>query len=378
MATASSFGDRGSRVSFDRIELDERPLGDRAFELSEGVELASTEVQSVTWVYDQRRDTVMWSAPVEHLFGFEEGVRGFTVLRDDGQGEPCEVRSSDDSGADADFVSGPDTGEKLLAPILAPIRHGVGLSEFDLHVDVRCPDGVIHNVVVRASPMPIADNPMTPSSDGSRDGTVFDDEGVFYVGVAVDVTGQRRFERELGELVDRYRLLTEVSPDIVFVHQDGRFVYGNRAMGRMIGAETDEQYAEAFAKYYGTLMTDFTHPDDIADVAERLAQLTEPGQFFEHGEVRWFLPSGEIKMMELTSIRTTWAGEPAYQVIARDMSERRAAEAANRYRASLVAHVSDAIIGIDADGKIESWNEAAETIYGWTEEEVSGLSLGAV
>ena len=83
-------------------------------------------------------------------------------------------------------------------------------------------------------------------------------------------------------------------------------------------------------------------------------------------------------MMELTSIRTTWAGEPAYQVIARDMSERRAAEAANRYRASLVAHVSDAIIGIDADGKIESWNEAAEAIYGWTEKRLSGLSLGAV
>ena len=40
----------------------------------------------------------------------------------------------------------------------------------------------------------------------------------------------RRFERELGELVDRYRLLTEVSPDVVFVHQNGRFVYGNRAM----------------------------------------------------------------------------------------------------------------------------------------------------
>ena len=82
--------------------------------------------------------------------------------------------------------------------------------------------------------------------------------------------------------------------------------------------------------------------------------------------------------MEFTSIRTTWAGEPAYQVIARDMSERRAAEAANSYRASLVAHVSDAIIGIDADGKIESWNEAAQAIYGWKEEEVAGMSISAV
>ena len=152
---------------------------------------------------------------------------------------------------------------------------------------------------------------------------------------------------------------------MVFVHQNGRFVYGNRAMGRLIGAETDEEYAQVFAQYYGSLMTDFTDPDDLEDVAERLAQLTEPGQFFEHGEVRFLLPDGTVKLMEITSIRTSWAGEPAYQVIARDISERKAAEAANRYRASLVAHVSDAIIGIDADGRIESWNEAAQAIYGW-------------
>ena len=37
----------------------------------------------------------------------------------------------------------------------------------------------------------------------------------FYLGVVVDVTAQQGFERELGELVDRYRLLTEVSPDVV-------------------------------------------------------------------------------------------------------------------------------------------------------------------
>src|SRR5208282_4828722 len=60
------------------------------------------------------------------------------------------------------------------------------------------------------------------------------------------------------------------------------------------------------------------------------------------------------------------------------MSERKAAEAAARYRASLIAHVSDAIIGIDADGGIESWNEAAQAIYGWTEDEVMGMSIGSV
>jgi diguanylate cyclase (GGDEF)-like protein/PAS domain S-box-containing protein len=372
MATMSSFGDRRSKVSFDRVQLDQPPLGDRAFELSEAVELAGKELQSVTWVYDLEKDIVVWSSPIERLFGFEEGMRGFSVLAD-GTTSPCDL---DGSGAGPDqaappdrFSGGADIGNELLAPILAPIRAGVPLAEFDLRREVHCPDGVVHRVVVRASPMPAPGEPSDPRSDGIQ---------AFYVGVVVDVTAQQQFETELGEMVDRYRLLTEVSPDVVFVHQNGRFVYGNRAMGRLIGATTDEEYAQAFAKYYGSLITDFTDPGDLADVAERLAQLTEPGQFFEHGEIRWLLPDGTSKMMELTSIRTSWAGEPAYQVIARDISERRVAEAANRYRASLVAHVSDAIIGIDADGKIESWNEAAEAIYGWKEEEVAGLSISAV
>ncbi len=383
MATASSFGERGSRVSFDRIELDDKPLGDRAFELSEAVQLASSELQSVTWVYDLAKDVVIWSSPIERLFGFEEGVRGFTVLRDRSVAFACGDRNGDgdqgghqahEGGEDRGdvhtrFATGADTGDELLEPILAPIRLGVPLAEFDLNVEVECPDGVTHSVVVRASPVPLPGTSSASPSEGTT---------VYYVGVVVDVTAHQRFERELGELVDRYRLLTEVSPDVVFVHQDGKFVYGNRAMGRLIGAETDEQYAQAFAQYYGANMTDFTDPADLADVAERLAELTEPGQFFEHGEVRFILPNGDVKMMEITSIRTSWAGEPAYQVIARDMSERRAAEAANRYRASLVAHVSDAIIGIDADGKIESWNEAAQAIYGWREDEVAGLSIGAV
>jgi diguanylate cyclase (GGDEF)-like protein/PAS domain S-box-containing protein len=374
MATKSSFGDRQSKVSFDRVELGQA-AGDRAYELSQAVEFGGKELQSVTWVYDLAKDTVIWSSPIERLFGFEEGVRGFSVLRNDtmvlADGRPAGAGDDDSDGSCAEtrFADGADTGDALLAPILAPIRHGVPPTEFDLKMDVHCPDGVIHSVVVRASPMPSPEGPSDLLSGEIEP---------FYIGVVVDVTAQQRYETELGELVDRYRLLTEVSPDVVFVHQNGRFVYGNRAMGRLIGATTDEEYAQAFAKYYGALITDFNHPDDLADVIDRLAQLTEPGQFFEHGEVRFILPDGSVKMMELTSIRTSWAGEPAYQVIARDISERRAAEAANRYRASLVAHVSDAIIGIDADGRIESWNEAAQAIYGWRESEVAGLSISAV
>ena len=42
-------------------------------------------------------------------------------------------------------------------------------------------------------------------------------------------------------MVDRYRLLTEVSPDVVFVHQNGLLVYGNRAAARLIGSGSTEE-----------------------------------------------------------------------------------------------------------------------------------------
>ncbi|MGO8872194.1 MAG: EAL domain-containing protein [Acidimicrobiales bacterium] len=376
MATTSSFGDPRSKVSYDRVEFEELPFGDRTLALSQGVDLVADDLHSVTWVYDVDKDSVIWSSPVETFFGFEEGVRGFSVLRegsealDTGDAELTCDEDADRGGGAQRFASGTEAGEALLAPILAPIRHGAPPAEFDLRMIVRCPDGVDHSVVVRASPMI---TPGEPSDGGPNPAKPF------YTGVVVDVTAQQEFRRELGEMVDRYRLLTEVSPDVVFVHQNGRLVYGNRAAARLVGAgKTDKEYGETVAQYYGRPMTDFMHPSDIPDVAERLARLTEPGQFFEHGEVRVVAPSGAVTVMEVTSVRTSWGGEPAYQVIARDVSERRAAEAANRYRASLVAHVSDAIIGIDADGKIESWNEAAQAIYGWTEHEVSDLSLGSV
>jgi len=197
--------------------------------------------------------------------------------------------------------------------------------------------------------------------------------------VVIDVTAQQQFERELGELVNRYRLLSEVSPDVVAVHQNGRLVYGNRAAARLIfSGSSEKEYAQIVAENFGRPVTDIVDSADIPGMVERLSQLTEDGQFFEHGEARIKSVDGTSTVMELTSIRTTWNGEPAFQVIARDISERLAAEASARYRASLIAHVSDAIIGIDAAGRIESWNEAAQALYGWTEGEVAGLSIGTV
>ncbi len=345
-------------MSFDRIERGAL-LADRTFELSHDVDLASDGLPTITWIYDTTTDRVMWSTPVEELFGFPPGTTGFSVHIGSWQDSVSDAAAVENRSGDAG--SG-DIGMTMLAPILNPIRVGTPLADFDLQLTLTAPDGEDHTVVVRASPaiIPGRAKPGSP-----------DELPTSYIGVVVDVTAQQTFRRELSDLVDRYRLLTEVSPDAMVVHQNGRIVFGNRAAVKLVGGGT-------LLDHLDRPITDFVHPGDVPGMVDRLAQLTEDGQFVEHGEARIVSDDGVGHTMEVISIRTSWAGEPAYQVIMRDTSERKAAEAADRYRASLVAHVSDAIIGIDAEGRIESWNEGARAIYGWAEEEVAGLSIAAV
>lgn len=66
------------------------------------------------------------------------------------------------------------------------------------------------------------------------------------------------------------------------------------------------------------------------------------------------------------------AGRKIYSVILRDITERKHAEEQVQYQANLIQNVSDAIISTNTDFLIESWNRAAETMYGWQAEEVIG------
>ena len=105
---------------------------------------------------------------------------------------------------------------------------------------------------------------------------------------------------------------------------------------------------------------------------ERLRSLDHDGAISGPAEVRILALDGSISTVDVTSVRTTWQGRPAMQAIMRDLAAVKAARAALAYEAALVAHVSDAIIGLDKCGLVTSWNPAAESIYGWSSSETLG------
>jgi PAS domain S-box-containing protein len=65
-------------------------------------------------------------------------------------------------------------------------------------------------------------------------------------------------------------------------------------------------------------------------------------------------------------------------LVFRDVTERRKAETAARYLASIVESSDDAIISKDINGVITSWNRGAERLFGYTAAEAIGRPIGII
>ncbi len=248
-----------------------------------------------------------------------------------------------------------ETARSLVDPIVVSLEHGAPWERFDLERNVTNADGAPVDVRVQARRLAAPEGHDEPGC----------------VGVAIDISEQRRTERNLRGVIDRYRRLVELSPDIVVVHQDGLIRYINPEGLRVAKVDDADDMI-------GRSILDFVHPASVEETLERIATLTEPGMASEPSEAVMLASDGTAVAMESVSVRTEWDGEPAFQVILRDISERRRAEAALRHQASLVEHVSDAIIATDTEGGIVSWNPAAEVLYGHRAADVIGKTMGEV
>lgn len=168
----------------------------------------------------------------------------------------------------------------------------------------------------------------------------------------------------------RFRVLVDHSPDAICVHEAGRLVYLNPAGVRWIAAESADQLI-------GHPITEFVHPDSVPAMLARISALRNLGDASEPSEAVLLRFDGRTLDVEAISILTTWEGRPAYQVVFRDVTAQKAAQATLRYQAALVEHVSDAIIATSPDGTVTAWNPAAEAIYQRPAELTLGLPITA-
>jgi len=161
---------------------------------------------------------------------------------------------------------------------------------------------------------------------------VLDDAGALsaVIGVAVDVTERQRAQAALAQSEERYRDLVENANDVIFTHDlEGRLTSINRAGVLLTGYSE----AEALQLSLSDLITPETLDSAIADLERKLGGEVERTTF----EVDLIARDGRVVPMEVSSRLAFEDGKPVgVQGIARDISERRRAEAALRRHADEV------------------------------------------
>jgi diguanylate cyclase (GGDEF)-like protein/PAS domain S-box-containing protein len=299
----------------------------------------------VTWELEIPGDGAVWHSPAAGLFGDDMPSGSFLVRR---------ARDSEESDP---FVSvaPEDLGDALLEPLVTGANTGITWDSYELLQEVESPDGETHRVLVRAVAIP---------DQGMRK----------FLGIVADVTHSGEVPWVTVDVTRRLELLVEHSPDAIVVHQDGRIVYANPAAAKIVGEDLMSDMGKPISSYL--------HPDYVRPTLERLTQLTEPGDAMKGHEAVIIRADGAQIPVEVASVRTSWGGKPAFQVIMRDMSERKLAEEAARARLALerryaaaVAALEEGVVVMDRSGTVRAANESAVRMLGRRLHEAKGDAI---
>lgn len=165
---------------------------------------------------------------------------------------------------------------------------------------------------------------------------------------------RRRAQKALQESEERYRRLVEHCPDAITVSQAGAIVYANPAAAQLLGAPSPDALV-------GRPLVDFAHPEFIDTVRERLRQIADQGRAAAMMEQKMVRVDGTVVHVEVTSIPTTYGGEPAVQSIARDVTERHQLEEQLRQAQRMEA------VGKLAGGIAHEFNNLLAVITGFAQ-----------
>jgi PAS domain S-box-containing protein len=185
-----------------------------------------------------------------------------------------------------------------------------------------------------------------------------------------------RFEREQGRVQEalkesesRFRMLADSAPALIWMSgTDKLCTYFNKPWlnftGRPMEAELGNGWAEGvhredFQRCFNTYTQAFDRRKDFR-MEYRLRR--------HDGEYRWVLDIGIPRFDASRSFL-------GYTGIAIDVTDRKLADEVSFKYASIVASTDDAIVGVDTNGIVTSWNKAAERLFGYSAKEAVGKTI---
>jgi PAS domain S-box-containing protein len=178
---------------------------------------------------------------------------------------------------------------------------------------------------------------------------------------------KEKAEVSLRESEELYRTLVETAPDAVLMTDlDGNLTFASQRTLQLFGYEHVDEIL-------GKSSLNFIAPQEHEMAMKSFGQALKTGEarniefsFLRKDGTRF---TGELNAAVLRDVSGTPRG---FISTAMDITDRRRAEEQLRYHATLLENISDAVISMDMDFIIQSWNKAAETTYGWTLEQAIG------
>jgi PAS domain S-box-containing protein len=227
-------------------------------------------------------------------------------------------------------------------------------STFELEHRVFRVDGSLGWILSRAIPM-------------------MDDQGniVEWFGAASDVTAKRQAEeslrQSLAKLSEQAHLL-DLSNDAILVRDpDDRVIYWNRGATEIYGYMREEAAGRVT---HELLRTEF--PEPLERIQEALSSNGRWGGELIHTRK----DGGKIFVGSRWALERDANGKTARILETNiEITQRKAAEDAQRRLAAIVDSSGDAIVSKDLNGIVRSWNTQAERMFGYTVEEMIGQPI---
>ncbi len=195
------------------------------------------------------------------------------------------------------------------------------------------------------------------------------DELLLGLAVVVVLVLATRMHRALGKSERSYKDLVERLPLVTYVDElnaASTTIYVSPQVEQLLGYPVEAWHDDP--EFFPRIL----HPDDRERV---LSEYPVAGGSYR-SEYRLVASDGRVVWVQDDAVIGEDAtGKPSRQGFLLDITERKASEADRQQLAAVVASSDDAILSIDLQGVVRTWNAGAVRMYGYTPEEAIGRRI---